>query len=132
MRAKSLMMRAKSTKRRAKPQRKKSGLTVSNLILKAVSASTEPHGISLADLKKVLQAGGYDVARSNARVLNTIRRLVAKKALVQITGTSGSFKKSPRRSSSPMRSKSPMRSRSPRRSKSPMRFKTPIRSNLQR
>ncbi|CAB1426794.1 unnamed protein product [Pleuronectes platessa] len=91
-RSKSPKMRAKSPKRRAKPQGKKSGFTVSNLILEGVSASTERHRMSLAALKKALQAGGYDVARNNARVLLTIRRLVANKALVQNKVTSGSFK----------------------------------------
>ncbi|XP_062248980.1 protamine-like protein [Platichthys flesus] len=91
-RSKSPKMRAKTPKRRAKSQRKKSCFSVSNLILEGVSASTERHGMSLVALKKALQAGGYDVARNDARVLLTIRRLVANKALVQNKGTSGPFK----------------------------------------
>ncbi|XP_019958255.2 protamine-like protein [Paralichthys olivaceus] len=85
---------AKSPKKRAKSQRKKSGPTVSDLILKASSASTERGGMSLAAVKKALKAGGYDVEKNNARVLMAIRRLVANKSLVQIkgTGASGSFK----------------------------------------
>ncbi|XP_053295174.1 protamine-like protein [Pleuronectes platessa] len=91
-RSKSPRLRAKSPTRRVKLQREYSGYTVSNMILEAVSASKERHGISLPALKKALQAGGYDVARNNARVLLTIRRLVASKYLVQKKGPSGSFK----------------------------------------
>lgn len=67
---------------------------MSDLILKAINASTERGGVSLAALKKALKAGGYDVVKNKARVLLAIRRLVAKKSLVQIkgTGASGSFK----------------------------------------
>ncbi|XP_062269248.1 histone H1.5-like [Platichthys flesus] len=143
---KSPKMRAKSPKRNEKPQRKYSGFTVSNKILEAVSASRERHGMSLPALKKALQAGGYNVARNNARVLLTIRRLVASKDLVQNKGPSGSLKvnkKTPKRSRSPMRSKSPMRSESPKmrakspkmgakspmRSRSPWRSKSPMRSS---
>lgn len=84
----------KSPKKRTKSSRKKTGPTVSDRILKAVSASTERGGVSLAALKKALKAGGYDVVKNNARILIAIRRLVANKSLVQIkgTGASGSFK----------------------------------------
>uniref|UniRef100_A0A3Q3KVT9 Si:ch211-103n10.5 n=1 Tax=Mastacembelus armatus TaxID=205130 RepID=A0A3Q3KVT9_9TELE len=85
---------AKSPKKRAKSQRKKTGPTVSDLILKAVSGSTERSGISLAALKKALKAGGYDVVKNKGRILIAVRRLVANKSLVQTkgTGASGSFK----------------------------------------
>ncbi|XP_044051974.1 protamine-like protein [Siniperca chuatsi] len=85
---------AKSPKKRAKSQKKKTGPTVSDLILRAASASTERGGVSLAALKKALKAGGYDVVKNKARVLIAIRRLVANKSLVQTkgTGASGSFK----------------------------------------
>lgn len=85
---------AKSPKRRAKSQKKKTGPTVSDLILRAASASTERGGVSLAALKKALNAGGYDVVKNKARILIAIRRLVANKSLVQTkgTGASGSFK----------------------------------------
>ncbi|XP_071339284.1 protamine-like protein [Trachinotus anak] len=85
---------AKSPKKRAKSQRKKTGPTVSDLILKAMSASTERGGMSLAALKKALKAGGYDVVKNKARILIAIRRLVANKSLIQTkgTGASGSFK----------------------------------------
>ena len=85
-------MRVKSQTRRVTLQREYSGYTVSNMILEAVSASKERQGLSLPALKKALQAGGYDVARNNARVLLTIRRLVANKALVQKKGSSGCLK----------------------------------------
>lgn len=85
---------AKSPKKRARSQKKKTGPTVSDLILKAVSASTERGGVSLAALKKALKAGGYDVLKNKARILTAVKRLVANKSLVQIkgTGASGSFK----------------------------------------
>ncbi|XP_051277451.1 protamine-like protein [Dicentrarchus labrax] len=85
---------AKSPKKRAKSQKKKTGPSVSDLILKAASASAERGGVSLAALKKALKAGGYDVVKNRARILIAIRRLVAKKTLVQIkgTGAAGSFK----------------------------------------
>ncbi|KAM6930397.1 protamine-like protein [Xenentodon cancila] len=77
---------AKSPKKRAKSQKKK---TVSDLILKAVSASSQRGGVSLAALKKVLKAGGYDVVKNKVRILSAIKRLVTKKALLQ---SKGSFK----------------------------------------
>ncbi|KAA8577536.1 hypothetical protein FQN60_017592 [Etheostoma spectabile] len=85
---------AKSPKKRAKSQRKKTGPTVSELILKAASASTERGAVSLAALKKALKAGGYDVVKNKARILIAIRRLVASKSLLRTkgTGASGSFK----------------------------------------
>ncbi len=85
---------AKTPKKRAKSQRKKTGLTVSDLILKAAAASTERGGMSLAALKKALKAGGYDVVKNKARILIAVRRLVANKSLVQTkgTGAAGSFK----------------------------------------
>lgn len=85
---------AKSPKKRAKSPRKKTGLTVSDLILKALSTSTQRGGVSLAALKKALKAGGYDVVKNNARILVAVKRLVTKKSLVQTkgSGASGSFK----------------------------------------
>ncbi|XP_073322219.1 histone H1.3 [Pagrus major] len=85
---------AKSPKKRARPQKKKTSPSVSDLILKAVSASTGRGGMSLAALKKALKAGGYDVVKNRARIVIAIRRLVANKSLVQTkgSGASGSFK----------------------------------------
>ncbi|XP_026008294.1 histone H1-like [Astatotilapia calliptera] len=62
---------------------KKVGLSVGELIVKAVAA-----------LKKALAAGGYDVDKNKARVKTAIKSLVAKGTLVQTkgTGASGSFK----------------------------------------
>ncbi|CAM4468027.1 unnamed protein product, partial [Caretta caretta] len=48
--------------------RKPSGPSVTELITKAVSASKERKGLSLAALKKVLAAGGYDVEKNNSRI----------------------------------------------------------------
>ncbi|XP_013858174.1 histone H1 [Austrofundulus limnaeus] len=77
-------------KKRARSQKR----TVSALILKAVSGSAQRGGVSLAALKKVLKAGGYDVVKNKARIIVAIRRLVNKKSLVQTkgSGASGSFK----------------------------------------
>lgn len=82
------------SKKRAKSPRKKTGLTVSDLILKALSTSTQRGGVSLVALKKALKAGGYDVVKNNARILIAVKRLVTKKSLVQTkgSGASGSFK----------------------------------------
>ncbi|XP_048104981.1 histone H1-like [Alosa alosa] len=83
----------KSPKKKA-PQPKKTGPSVGELVVKAVSASKEKKGVSLAALKKALAAGGYDVEKNNARVKVAIKSLVTKGTLVQIkgTGASGSFK----------------------------------------
>ncbi|KAM7374712.1 hypothetical protein PAMP_007353 [Pampus punctatissimus] len=84
---------AKATKKKvSKP--KKAGPSVSELIVKAVAASKERSGVSLAALKKALTAGGYDVDKNKARVKTAIRSLVVKGTLVHTTGTgaSGSFK----------------------------------------
>ncbi|XP_069023510.1 histone H1-like [Embiotoca jacksoni] len=84
---------AKAAKKKStKP--KKSGPSVSELIVKAVAASKERGGVSLAALKKTLAAGGYDVEKNNARIKTSVKSLVAKETLVQIKGigASGSFK----------------------------------------
>ncbi|XP_028667986.2 histone H1-like [Erpetoichthys calabaricus] len=86
---------AKVPKKRASSKpKKKSGPSVSDLIVKAVSASKERHGLSLAGLKKALAASGYDVEKNNARVKLSVKSLVSKGSLVQTkgTGASGSFK----------------------------------------
>uniref|UniRef100_H2S5I1 Histone H1 n=1 Tax=Takifugu rubripes TaxID=31033 RepID=H2S5I1_TAKRU len=86
---------AKAAKK--KPTRvKSSGPSISELILKAVSASKERNGVSLAALKKNLAADGYDVEKNNARVKIAVRGLVTKGTLVQTkgTGASGSFRMS--------------------------------------
>uniref|UniRef100_A0A3Q3AVE1 Si:ch211-103n10.5 n=1 Tax=Kryptolebias marmoratus TaxID=37003 RepID=A0A3Q3AVE1_KRYMA len=80
----------KSPKKRARSQKG----TVSALILRAVSGSAQRGGVSLAAMKKVLKAGGYDVVKNKARIIVAIRRLVNKKSLVRTkgSGASGSFK----------------------------------------
>nr|XP_061804698.1 protamine-like protein [Nerophis lumbriciformis] len=79
-------------------QRKKTGPTVSILILNAISSYDAPRGVSLVALKKVLKAHGYDVARNRARIRLALRRMVAKKVIVRTRGkgVSGSFKLNPR------------------------------------
>lgn len=85
---------AKAPRKRAKSQKRKTGPTLSERILKAASASSERGGVSLAALKKALKAGGYDVVTNKARVLTAIKRLVASRSLVQTkgTGAAGSFR----------------------------------------
>ncbi|NXG49256.1 H110 protein, partial [Psilopogon haemacephalus] len=74
--------------------RKPAGPSVTELITKAVSASKERKGLSLAALKKALAAGGYDVEKSNSRIKLGLKSLVSKGTLVQTkgTGASGSFR----------------------------------------
>uniref|UniRef100_A0A672YLB2 Histone H1 n=1 Tax=Sphaeramia orbicularis TaxID=375764 RepID=A0A672YLB2_9TELE len=87
---------AKPAKKKAAKPAKKAGPSVGDLILKAVSASKERSGVSLAALKKALAAGGYDVDKNKARVKTAVKKLVLKGTLVQTkgTGASGSFKMS--------------------------------------
>ncbi|XP_036739789.2 histone H1.3 [Manis pentadactyla] len=75
-------------------KRRASGPPVSELITKAVAASKERSGISLAALKKALAAAGYDVEKNNSRIKLGLKSLVSKGTLVQTkgTGASGSFK----------------------------------------
>ncbi|MGH0123123.1 UNVERIFIED_CONTAM: hypothetical protein FKN15_026238 [Acipenser sinensis] len=54
---------ARTTKKKTATKPKKAGPSLSDLIVKAVSASKEHNGVSLAALKKVLAAGGYDVGK---------------------------------------------------------------------
>uniref|UniRef100_A0A3Q3X9P3 H15 domain-containing protein n=1 Tax=Mola mola TaxID=94237 RepID=A0A3Q3X9P3_MOLML len=77
---------AKAAKKKtSKP--KKSGPSVSELIVKAVFASKQRSGVSLAALKKALAADGYDVGKNKARVRTAIRNLVLKEKLVQVKGS---------------------------------------------
>ncbi|XP_063302404.1 histone H1B-like [Pelobates fuscus] len=82
--------KASSAKKAAKP----SGPNVSELLVKAVSASKERSGVSLAALKKALTAAGYDVEKNNSRLKLALKGLVTKETLVQVkgSGASGSFK----------------------------------------
>ncbi|XP_062865564.1 histone H1-like [Trichomycterus rosablanca] len=85
---------AKAPKKKTATKPKKAGPSVGELIVKAVSASKERSGVSLAALKKALSAGGYDVEKNNSRVKLAVKSLVTKGILVQTkgTGASGSFK----------------------------------------
>ncbi|XP_068023446.1 histone H1.11L-like [Melanerpes formicivorus] len=73
---------------------KPAGPSVTELIIKAVSASKERKGLSLAALKKALAAGGYDVEKNNSRIKIGLKSLAGKGTLVQTkgTGASGSFR----------------------------------------
>ncbi|XP_051739587.1 histone H1-like [Ctenopharyngodon idella] len=85
---------AKAPKKKSAAKAKKAGPSVGELIVKAVSASKERSGVSLAALKKAIAASGYDVEKNNSRVKIAIKNLVTKGTLVQVkgTGASGSFK----------------------------------------
>ncbi|KAA0721457.1 Histone H1 [Triplophysa tibetana] len=85
---------AKVPKKKSAAKPKTAGPGASDLIVKAVTASKERNGVSLAALKKALTAGGYDVEKNNSRVKHAIKSLVTKGTLVQTkgTGASGSFK----------------------------------------
>ncbi|KAM9376165.1 uncharacterized protein KZ484_008755 [Pholidichthys leucotaenia] len=84
---------AKPAKKKASKPRK-AGPSVGELIVKAVTASKEKKGMSLAAIKKALAAGGYDVDKNKSRVNIAIKSLVNKGTLSQTkgTGASGSFK----------------------------------------
>ncbi|NWW34386.1 H101 protein, partial [Panurus biarmicus] len=73
--------------------RKPAGPSVTQLITKAVPASRERKGLSLAALRKALAAGGYDV-ENNSRIKLGLKSLVSKATLVQTRGigASGSFR----------------------------------------
>ncbi|XP_072279294.1 histone H1B-like [Pyxicephalus adspersus] len=88
---KKLKAGARGAKKGAK---KPTSPSVSELIVKAVSASKERSGVSLAALKKALSAGGYDVEKNNSRLKIAIKCLLTKGSLVLVkgTGASGSFK----------------------------------------
>ncbi|XP_003468838.1 histone H1.2 [Cavia porcellus] len=87
-------VKKKAAKKPAGARRKATGPPVSELITKAVAASKERSGVSLAALKKALAAAGYDVEKNNSRIKLGLKSLVSKGTLVQTkgTGASGSFK----------------------------------------
>ncbi|XP_074174669.1 histone H1.4 [Rhinolophus sinicus] len=87
-------VKKKARKSAGAAKRKASGPPVSELITKAVAASKERSGVSLAALKKALAAAGYDVDKNNSRIKLGLKTLVSKGTLVQTkgTGASGSFK----------------------------------------
>ncbi|XP_075049934.1 histone H1-like [Mixophyes fleayi] len=78
----------------SKKGNKTSGPSVSEQIVKCVSASKERSAVSLAALKKTLAAGGYDVEKNNSRLKVALKSLVTKETLIQVkgSGASGSFK----------------------------------------
>ncbi|XP_019400708.1 PREDICTED: histone H1-like [Crocodylus porosus] len=121
--------------------KKPAGPSVTELITQAVSASQDRKGLSLAALKKVLAAGGYDVEKSNSRIKLGLKSLVNKGILVQTkgTGASGSFKlgkkpgetKAPKRVAAAAKSKKPVAKKPkipPAVKKSPKKAKKPVAS----
>lgn len=90
----TLTMSSAVSTRRIVSQKMMMAPSVSDLIMKAATASTERGAVSLVALKNALRAGGYDVEKNRSRVVIAVKRLVAKKSLVQVkgSGASGSFK----------------------------------------
>ncbi|CAH2222115.1 histone H1B-like [Pelobates cultripes] len=72
---------------------KPSSPSMSELIVKAVSASKELRGVSLPTLKKALAASGYYVDKNNSHLKLALKGLVTKETLVHVkgSGASGSF-----------------------------------------
>ncbi|KAI7811580.1 hypothetical protein IRJ41_001361 [Triplophysa rosa] len=91
---------AKAPKKKSAVKAKKSGPSVGELVVKAVSASKERSGVSLAALKKALAAGGYDVDKNNSRVKIAIKSLPKTAAAKKTAG-----KKSPKKAKKPAAAK---------------------------
>uniref|UniRef100_A0A673HWD6 Histone H1 n=1 Tax=Sinocyclocheilus rhinocerous TaxID=307959 RepID=A0A673HWD6_9TELE len=112
------------------------GPSVGALIVRAVSASKERSGVSLAALKKALAAGGYDVEKNNSRIKIAVKSLVTKGTLVQTkgTGASSSFKlnkkqaetktKPAKKAPKTAAAKKPTAKKSPKKAKNPAAKKT--------
>ncbi|XP_055486377.1 histone H1-like [Leucoraja erinacea] len=82
---------AVAVKKKRRPYRhRKFGCTVAEQIMRAVAATKERRGLSVAAVKKLLSASGYDLARHNTRVNRAVRTLVSKGSLVQTTGSGAS------------------------------------------
>ncbi|XP_028021063.2 histone H1t [Balaenoptera acutorostrata] len=86
---------------------KTTSVSLSKLIIEALSISQERAGMSLAALKKALAAVGYDVEKNNSRIKLGLKSLVSKGILVQTrgTGASGSFKLSKKVATEPTKGK---------------------------
>ena len=76
------------------PRPKKEGPTISELVLKAVSASKDRNGLSFVALKKELGTQGVDVEHNTVYIKRSVRHLLEKGTLIQTKGhgASGSFK----------------------------------------
>ncbi|XP_039556882.1 histone H1.11L-like [Passer montanus] len=86
--------------------RKPAGPSVTELITKAVAASKERKGLSLAALKKALAAGGYDVEKNNSRIKLGLKSLVSKGTLVQTKNPASAARKAVTAKDSPKKVKS--------------------------
>ncbi|XP_025051102.1 histone H1.01-like [Alligator sinensis] len=76
------------------PPHWRGGAGLSDLILRAVCASTVRKGMSLAAIKKALSADGYNVKKNKGRIKAAVTALVTKGLLQRVTGSgaSGSFR----------------------------------------
>ncbi|XP_028335219.1 histone H1t [Physeter macrocephalus] len=121
--------------------RKTTSVSLSKLIIDALSISQERTGMSLAALKKALAAVGYDVEKNNSRIKLGLKSLVSKGILVQTRGTGacGSFKLSKKVAAEPTKEKvkKPSSTKTKKRvlardSKSPQKAKTNKRAKTPR
>ncbi|CAL8310332.1 unnamed protein product [Arctogadus glacialis] len=118
----------KATKKKtAAPKPRTVGPSVSDLIVKAVSASKERSGVSLPALKKLLAADGYDVEKKNSRVKTALKNLLEKGTLVHTkgNGASGSFKISKEEKKPLTKPAAPKAKKTAAVEKSPRKVKTP-------
>ncbi|XP_067829783.1 histone H1-like [Heptranchias perlo] len=86
---------AVAVKKKRRPYRhKKFGCTVAEQIMKAVAATKQRRGLSVAAMKKALKASGYNLEKNNSRVNRAIKSLLSRGSLVHTAGTgaSGSVK----------------------------------------
>ncbi|XP_042355401.1 nucleolar protein dao-5-like [Plectropomus leopardus] len=83
----------KAPRKKVRPRPKKDGLSLPKMILSAVGESNSRRGVSLVKIKKYLIGKNFDVVKNRTRIIQTLRRLVAKGLLKQVKGqgASGSF-----------------------------------------
>uniref|UniRef100_UPI00398E84E2 histone H1-like n=1 Tax=Pristiophorus japonicus TaxID=55135 RepID=UPI00398E84E2 len=78
---------AGEVKKKRRPYRhKKFGCTVAEQIMKAVAATRQRRGLSMATMKKMLSASGCKVTRHDSRLSRAVRGLVAKCSMVRTAG----------------------------------------------
>ncbi|CAJ1063187.1 histone H1-like [Xyrichtys novacula] len=84
----------KVTKKKSSTPQKRSGLQLWKCVIAAVKLSQSRKGTSSVAIKKHLKKDGVDVEKNNSRINTTIKRLVTKGDLIQVTGVgaSGSYK----------------------------------------
>ncbi|XP_069775609.1 histone H1-like [Narcine bancroftii] len=81
---------ADEKKKRRPFRHKKLGGGMAEQIMKAVALTKERRGLSVAAMKKILTASGYNLERRNSRVNRAVRTLVSRGSLVQTAGCGAS------------------------------------------